>query len=74
MAKLPAISGRHAIRAFGKIGFVFDRQHGSHVILRHVDPPNRRLVVPDHDELAKGTLRRLIHDAGLTVEEFLALQ
>ena len=73
MSKLPAISGRDAIRAFAKIGFVVDRQHGSHVVLRHADPPHRRLVVPNHDELAKGTLRQLIRDSGLAVQDFIAL-
>ena len=71
--KLPVVSGREAIKAFGKIGYEVDRQRGSHVILRHPDPPHRRLTVPDHREVAKGTLRSLIREAGLTVEEFVAL-
>lgn len=50
-----------------------DRQKGSHIILRHVQPPYRRLTVPDHRELAKGTLRALIREAGMTVEEFSRL-
>ena len=41
----------------------FDRRH----------PPYRRLVVPDHREVAKGTLRAIIKHTGLTVEEFLSL-
>ena len=43
------------------------------MILRHADPPHRRLSVPNHRELAKGTLRALIREAGLTVEEFAGL-
>lgn len=43
------------------------------MILRHKDPPHRRLTVPDRKELAKGTLRSPIRQAGLTVDEFLAL-
>ena len=43
------------------------------MILRHSEPPHRRLSVPNHKELAKGTLRTLIRDAGLTVQEFLDL-
>ncbi len=70
MTKLPVVSGREAIKAFGKLGYFEDHQTGSHVILRHKEPPHRRLVVPDHKELAKGTLRHLIREAGLTVEEF----
>jgi predicted RNA binding protein YcfA (HicA-like mRNA interferase family) len=70
---LPRISGREAVSALGKIGYEIDRQRGSHIILRNRQPPNRRLVVPDHSEIAKGTLRTLIRQAGLTVEEFVAL-
>jgi predicted RNA binding protein YcfA (HicA-like mRNA interferase family) len=73
MPKLPAISGRRAVDAFEKIGYEVDHQTGSHIILRHRQSPNRRLTVPDHKELAKGTLRSLIREAGLTVEQFSAL-
>ncbi len=73
MSKLPVVSGREAVKAFGRIGYVYDHQTGSHIILRHKDPPHRRLTVPDHKELAKGTLRSLIREAGLTVEELQAL-
>ncbi len=43
------------------------------MILRNQVPPFRRLTVPDHKTLAKGTLRSLIRQAGLTVDEFIAL-
>jgi predicted RNA binding protein YcfA (HicA-like mRNA interferase family) len=43
------------------------------MILRHRDPPFRRLTVPDHKEIAKGTLRAIIREAGLTVETLLSL-
>lgn len=68
--KLPVVSGAQAVKAFCRIGYEVDVQEGSHVILRHVEPPHRRLSVPNHKELAKGTLRTLIRDAGLTVDEF----
>jgi len=71
--KLPVLSGSDAVRAFRKIGYEFDEQHGSHMILRHAIPPYRRLSVPNHKELAKGTLRALIREAGITVEEFAEL-
>lgn len=71
MAKLPLCSGRDAVRAFSKIGYLVDHQTGSHMILRHDN--RRRLTVPDHKELAKGTLRPLIREAGLKMEEFDAL-
>ncbi|NUQ64682.1 MAG: type II toxin-antitoxin system HicA family toxin [Pirellulales bacterium] len=73
MSQLPRVSGREVVRALQKIGYAQDRQRGSHIVLRHVDPPHRRLTVPDHQEVAKGTLRAIIRQAGLTVEEFTDL-
>jgi len=73
VGKLPVISGPEAVRAFGRVGYNLDHQSGSHVILRHRDPPHRRLSVPNHRELATGTLRALIREAGLTVDEFVEL-
>jgi predicted RNA binding protein YcfA (HicA-like mRNA interferase family) len=70
---LPLISGRQAVAALRRVGFEVDHQTGSHVIVRHVAPPYRRLTVPDHKELAKGTLRGIIREAGLTVVEFRRL-
>lgn len=73
MSKLPVVSGEQAVKAFLKMGYQFDHQTGSHIILRHITPPFRRLTVPNHKEVAKGTLRTLIRDGGLTVEEFVRL-
>ena len=73
MSRLPQLSGRQVCRVFAKIGYQFDRQKGSHIVLRCVAAPHRRLVIPDHKTIAKGTLRAIIRQAGLTVEEFLAL-
>jgi predicted RNA binding protein YcfA (HicA-like mRNA interferase family) len=72
MPKLPVISGADAVRAFEHGGWRQDRQRGSHVVLLkagHV----ASLSVPQHRELAPGTLRALIRAAGMTVEEFVAL-
>jgi predicted RNA binding protein YcfA (HicA-like mRNA interferase family) len=71
MSRLPVCSGQDAIRAFQKLGYAVDHKTGSHIILRH--PQMRRLTVPNHRELAKGTLRALIREAGLTREEFVGL-
>ena len=71
--KLPVVSGNQAAKALERLGYAFDEQHGSHIILRRADPPHRRLSVPNHKELAKGTLRTLIREAGLTVDEFAQL-
>ena len=73
MSVLPRASGREVVRALMKIGYEQDRQRGSHIILRQIAAPHRRLVVPDHSEVAKGTLRAIIRQAGLTVDEFKAL-
>jgi predicted RNA binding protein YcfA (HicA-like mRNA interferase family) len=55
--KLPVISGAETVKAFRRIGYEFDEQEGSHIIIRHQLPPHRRLSIPNHKELAKGTLR-----------------
>jgi predicted RNA binding protein YcfA (HicA-like mRNA interferase family) len=73
VTRLPVVSGREVVRALSRLGYRLDHQTGSHLILRQDDPPHRRLTVPDHRELAKGTLRSLIRQAGLTVEEFSRL-
>ena len=73
MSKLPVASGSRVVKAFAKIGYEKDRQKGSHIILRHQNPPHRRLTVPDHKEVSKGTLRSLIREAGLTMDQFIAL-
>jgi predicted RNA binding protein YcfA (HicA-like mRNA interferase family) len=70
MNRLPACSGTRAIRAFERAGWRRDRQKGDHVSLIKAGS-SRVLTVPLHKELATGTLRRLIRDAGLTVEEFV---
>ena len=71
MSRLPVCSGADAVRAFRSLGYEVDHQTGSHIILRH--PSQRRLTVPNHRELAKGTLRALIREAGLTKEQFTDL-
>jgi len=70
---LPSVSGRETVKALRKIGYEQDRQRGSHIVLRQVVYPHRRLVVPDHHEVAKGTLRAIIKQSGLTVDEFKSL-
>jgi predicted RNA binding protein YcfA (HicA-like mRNA interferase family) len=69
VTKLPVLSGRDLCKALGRIGYQIDHQTGSHIILRNQDPPHRRLTVPNHKEIAKGTLRALLRQAGLTSEE-----
>ena len=73
MTVLPRISGREVAAVLVQLGYEKDRQKGSHIVLRQTAHPHRRLVVPDHKEVAKGTLRAIIKQAGLTVEEFANL-
>ena len=72
MSSLAGISGRDCANALRKVGFYLKRQHGSHLILRR-DQPFAQVVVPDHKELDRGTLRAIIRQAGLGVEEFTSL-
>ena len=73
MSTLPPVSGRKVVQALFKIGYERDRQKGSHIVMRQVSHPHRLIIVPDHKEVAKGTLRAIIRHAGLTVEEFTGL-
>ena len=73
MPKLPVISGIKVVKALSKIGYKIDHQTGSHMILRHKEEPHRRLTVPNHDEIAKGTLLAIIKQSGLAKEEFMEL-
>jgi len=71
MTNIPAMSGREVIRTFEKLGWRVDRRRGSHVVMLKADEAGS-LIVPEHKEVRKGTLRSLIQDAGLTVDEFKA--
>lgn len=72
MSGLPRISGRECVKALEEAGFKFKRQEGSHIILRR-NEPFAQLVVPDHKELDRGTLRAIIRQAGISVGEFTKL-
>ena len=63
------LSGREVVRRFEKFGWQVARQRGSHIILVK-EGARATLSVPDHKEVARGTLRSLLRAAGLTVEEF----
>jgi predicted RNA binding protein YcfA (HicA-like mRNA interferase family) len=73
LTKLPIdLSGREVRTPLERAGFVFRRQTGSHMILRR-DNPHCRVVVPDHKHIRTGTLRRIVADTGLTIEQFVEL-
>jgi len=69
MNKLPIISGQECVKALLKMDFYFKRQHGSHIILRR-DDPFAQVVVPDHTNLDRGTLRAILRQADIGIENF----
>lgn len=74
MTKLPVVSGKDVVKALGKIGFSVVRQRGSHIRLKKVTVDRTiKLTVPLHSVVSKGTLKGIIGDAGLTVDEFVKL-
>jgi predicted RNA binding protein YcfA (HicA-like mRNA interferase family) len=73
MPKLPLVSGKETVKVFLQVGYTVDHQTGSHVILRKEEPPHQRLTIPLHPELAKGTLRAILRQAEMTIEEFNTL-
>jgi predicted RNA binding protein YcfA (HicA-like mRNA interferase family) len=74
MTRLPALSYLEIIRALRKRGFLVVRQRGGHIRLQKETAEGPiKLTLPEHKPVKRGTLRRVIRDAGLTVEEFLEL-
>jgi len=74
MTKLPTdLSGKELVKILSKIGFAFQRQKGSHLVLRR-ESPSARVVVPNHRNLRVGTLRTILNEAGITIEQLLALR
>jgi predicted RNA binding protein YcfA (HicA-like mRNA interferase family) len=73
--RLPVTNGRAVVRALTRAGFVVDRIVGSHHVLAYPGDPSRTVVIPVHArrDLKPGTMRAIIRQAGLTVEEFNAL-
>ena len=72
MSKLPQISGADVVRALQKLGFTVRRQHGSHIIMRR-DKPFAQTVVPGHRLIDRGTLRAILRQADITVDELIKL-
>lgn len=73
MAKIPQVSGRQAIKAFQKLGYEVARQKGSHIRLYYFSSEKDPLTIPLHKRLGKGLVRKLLRDAGISVEEFIKL-
>jgi len=73
LSQFPVLSAKKVCKVFEKQGYALDHQTGSHLILRKTDPPHRRLTIPNHKEIAKGTLMAIVRQAGLTLAEFKKL-
>ena len=72
MPKLPVISGKELIKVFEKIGFVFIRQKGSHVIMKHQD--NLVVTIPLQKEIKKGTLKKgILNPLNISVKQLIEI-
>jgi len=70
MSKLPVLKPKEVMRKYEKLGFIVDRQSGSHLILFH-PKTKRRAVIPHHlKDLKKGTLSAILRESGVNKEEF----
>lgn len=74
MPKLPILSGKEMVKILSKIGFVHIRTRGSHAIFNKQTPRGKVTIpVPLHKELAKGTLKSIMRQAELTLDDLLRL-
>jgi predicted RNA binding protein YcfA (HicA-like mRNA interferase family) len=72
--KLPALKSKKVLQALQRAGFFVHHATGSHYILKHGQDPTHRVTVPYHGkDLKRRTLESIIDQAGLTIDEFLAL-
>jgi predicted RNA binding protein YcfA (HicA-like mRNA interferase family) len=71
--KLPSISARECLRALQRGGFEIKRQTGSHIFVAHKDDAARSTIIPNHNPISKGTLRGILRDLHLRVDEFIDL-
>ena len=70
MPKLPVVSGKQMVRVLEKLGYSMKRRRGSHMMMHKA---GKLIVVPDHKELRRGTLRNIMNEADLTVDELIEL-
>jgi len=74
MSKLPVISGKEAVKRLEKAGFLLVRQVGSHMILRRERLPKMTVSIPDHKQLKRRTLKNILRQINLSVDEFERLK
>ena len=72
-AKYPILTPQEIIRVLQTFGFVNKTQKGSHAkyIKTEKGKPTRTVIIPMHNEVAKGTLKSILEQAGLTLDEFI---
>ena len=70
MVRLPLLPARKILKALQTLGFEIHHQKGSHIVLKNADD-NRMIVVPDHKEVDRGTLRSILKQGKIDLEEFL---
>ena len=75
MPKLPVVSGKEIIKVLSKIGYEHIRTSGSHAILNKIDKQRGKITVPVplHRELGKGTLKSIMRQVGINLQELLDL-
>jgi predicted RNA binding protein YcfA (HicA-like mRNA interferase family) len=71
MSRPPIVSGSDMVKAMSKIGYYVRDQKGSHIHLRH--PFKKPLTIPNHKEMARGTVKAILKDAEIPTEEFIKL-
>ena len=71
MPKLPNLGGKEVVSVFQQFGWTVARQRGSHIIMTK-ENEIVTLSIPNHKDVAKGTLRSLIRSANITINDFLA--
>ncbi|MFH1148873.1 MAG: type II toxin-antitoxin system HicA family toxin [Actinomycetota bacterium] len=70
MPPVPVLGPGEVVKAFERLGWEVTRRRGSHIILTKVGH-RATLSIPNHPEIARGTLRSLIRYSGVSLEEFL---
>lgn len=71
MPRVPLLPARKVVRALVPLGFCIDHQKGSHVVLKDAATGTKTIVVPDHPELDRGTLRSILAQAGIDLQTLL---